>query len=192
MDGGQLLGWRVRGALTTVATYASQAADHDLWLHRSHPGANVLGFTLWHAATIVDWTVHTLIQGRDELRSQEPWVEAGIGVPIIPFGMPIGTADEIAEGVDPMALVEYAGVLGDAADGWLAELDAAALRAAPDTQQNLDAAGLEQLPGFVEESSWMHGAKVYELVGRPCVGHVFFHGGEAAAVIDQALARRGS
>lgn len=188
VDGGEVLGWRVRGALATVATYAGEATDEELWVHRPHPGGNLLGFTLWHAATIVDWTVHVLIRGCEELRFQDPWAGTGIDAPVIPFGMPTRTADAIAGQVDPAALQEYTSALAERVGTWLDGADAAALQAVPETTRNVDASGLEQLPGFLEESAWMHGARVYELVGRPCIGHVFFHAGEAAAVIDRARA----
>lgn len=183
MDLNGLLHHRIGGGLAAIRV-ASREAAGDAWGFRLSPSSNTVGWTLWHSATIVDWTVNAFIRGREEVRSAARWMEAGVGTGTMPLGMEMAEADAIAARVVPDELGEYTRAVFEDVGPWIDGLTSEALEAVPPSRENLAAYPAEQTDTFWEEVDWMLAAPVWELLARPCLGHVFVHYGEVEAALE--------
>lgn len=184
VDAAGVLAWRIRGGLEALDHEAERAIARGCATHRPSARANLVAFTLWHAAAVVDWTITTLVRGRPELRLDDRWRGTGIDVPIVPIGMPLREADAIARAVDLAALRRYVAVLGATVGRWTEQLSPDELDARPEARAHLAASPLRRPEGLAAQTDWMLDAPVRDVLGRPALAHTFFHAGEAAAAID--------
>jgi len=182
MDVNGLLRHRIGGGLAAVRVASREAAG--AWAFRLSSSSNTVGWTLWHGAVIVDWTVNAFIRGRGEVRATPDFVGSGIWTGTMPFGMGRERADSIGAQVDPDALGAYTRSVFDDVGPWIDALTEVQMAAVPPTRDNLAAYPVEQTDAFRDEVEWMLDAPVWELLARPCLGHVFAHYGEAVAALE--------
>src|SRR6185295_15212569 len=50
------------GSYRLIADLANRTSDEE-WRSRAHPNANLIGFTVWHCARIIDWAVNPVMRG---------------------------------------------------------------------------------------------------------------------------------
>ena len=181
MELADFLRWRIKGALTALAGLADSATP-DEWTARPYPGANPIGFSMWHPAATVDWVVNRLIDGVEELRFGERWQGTAVGAMVVPFGMPPETATAIVEGSTGPEVADYLREVVDTVDRFLSR--AGGLDRVPETRRNMVGYPADRTGEFEEDAEWMWDAPVWMLLGRPAMGHLFMHLGEAEAGLE--------
>ena len=157
------------------------AADVDVETSRKRafPGANLIGFTLWHLARVVDWATNSMIRGTPEVAFGFDF--KGAADPRVSqtgYGIQLHEADAIAEATTPTEVARYFGlVLADTTD-WL-RTDPA-LSFVPDAL-----AHQPNFPGYrtdfyLEEVGSYKEAEVtaLQILAGPAIGHVRGHFGE--------------
>jgi DinB family protein len=131
---------------------------------RPVPGANPIGFILWHMARSQDWAVNTAIRDEPEVIWGDRWRNTTIAVPGIGTGFDSLEADRVARMVDREALLAYADAVHAEITRWLRTQDESLLDAIPDAEAH-DAPYPEyQTPGFRTEMS--SGPEHDDAVGR--------------------------
>lgn len=156
---------------------------------RAAPGANAIGFILWHLVRSQDWAVSTAVRGVPEVVTFEPWRrQPGLATPGIGTGFSPAEADDVAAGVDLGVLLAYADDVHRANLAWLADLREPDLDAVPDLDAHDAPHPAYQTPGFRAEMS--SGPEHDDAVGRAgglpvwvyltsiCVTHAHRHLGE--------------
>jgi hypothetical protein len=75
---------------------------------RAFPGTNLIGYTLWHLARTVDWSVNTMVRGTAEVAFDFKFEGAADPrVSQIGFGVQLHEADAIAESTTPAEVARY-------------------------------------------------------------------------------------
>src|SRR5215469_18297995 len=88
---------------------------------RAAPGANAIGFILWHLVRSQDWAVSTAVRGVPEVVMNEPWSrQPSLTTPGIGTGFSPAEADRVAAGLDLDLLLAYADEVHGANLAWLA------------------------------------------------------------------------
>jgi len=162
--------------------YAVADLTEDEWNTRVAPQQNTLGFIVWHLPRVQDNTIQTWIRGVPEVIHGERWADwqgfkhLGAGV-----GITLQEADDIASGVTK---ADYAKAVNKEALTWLRNLDEDELDRIPDAEKYLAPYPEYQTLGFHEETDDLLGKPAWELLMRPCIGHVQRHLGELMTVKD--------
>ena len=151
------------------------------WLARPLPTENRVGFTAWHIVATRDWTVRAVLQGARPLGWDAPFLGTGVSFCDIPFGMPAGEADAIAERVNPAEVVAYSEAVTEELLRWLRSAKPGVLAAPPsDGRAHLALSPRYNERGyrheFEEDPDDMSQWPVWALLTRPsfahCIGHL--------------------
>lgn len=97
------------------------------WMSRPSATDNTVGFYAWHIATIRDWAVSAVFQGKPPIGWSKPFSDTQMGLCPIPFGMSAAEADTIAEKTTPGDVVAYSAAVTNELVRWLGSIDDAAL-----------------------------------------------------------------
>lgn len=174
----EILRFQLNSSFEQVLRRISEVRDGE-WDARALAGTSKLGFSLWHCARILDWTINCAIRGAPELADSPRWagplaVEDGL------YGS--GISDEVADSipgrVGPGIVREYLEELSPPALSWLDSLTDDELSAVPSFRSN------QQLkPRYLSPSTWsqvegLEGLPVWQLIVRPAVLHIRVHMGE--------------
>ena len=176
MNAVDVLRVQLRGACDLVAEHAGSV--EPVWLERASPATSLPGFIVWHCARIIDWGVNTCVRDEPEVAAESPWreklrYEMGHGA-----GLTDVEADEVAATVAPGDVVEYAHALRDGIDQWMADLVDADLERTIDVRMANQAHARYSTPAAWEEVKHLDGAQAWQLLIRPCGGHIRMHMGE--------------
>ena len=96
------------------------------------PGANPIGFILWHMARSQDWAVNTAVRGEPEVIRSPRWSSTTLAHPGMGTGYDAGEAALVARTVALTELLDYADDVHRAATDWLSGIDEAYLDTIPD------------------------------------------------------------
>ena len=128
------------------------------------PGANSIGFILWHMARSQDWAVNTAIRDEPEVVSQDRWRHTSIATPGIGTGFAADEASRIARRLDLATLLAYTDEVHAQVTAWLRTQHESMLDEIPDAGAH-DARYPEyQTPGFRAEMG--SGPEHDDAVGR--------------------------
>jgi len=174
----------------------------ELLLSRVAPGANPVGFGLWHMARTQDWGVNTAIRGVPEVAHRPVWTGSPLGrIPGIGTGFRPDEVDLVTASVDLPALVAYANEVHAEAFSWLGTLDEADLDVVPDVLGNMAGYPEYQRPEFVDEMSsgpehdeavaYRGGLPTWLLLTSVCVTHLHRHLGEIDLTLGVLIGRAG-
>jgi len=187
MNGVALVRDRIAAVGAGARALIEQADGLD-WASPVLPGANPLGFTLWHLPRSIDWIVNTSIRGAAEVVDRAEF--AGLPDPDrygFGTGLSADDAATVAASVDRTCLLAYSTAVHAVADEWLATLSDTDLDVpAPgfDERQHRRPAyarpeALAEIPGFGD-------FPIGVLLLRPAISHQFRHMGELDVLIQQA------
>jgi hypothetical protein len=160
------------------------------WETRIADHQNKLGYIAWHLPRVQDNMIQTWIRGLPEVVHGERWAHwekfrhLGVGV-----GITLKEADDIASGVNKADVLAYEEVVYQEALVWLRQLNDADLDLIPDAQKHLVPYPEYQTAGYHEETDGHLGEPTWELLMRPCIGHIQRHLGEIMTV--KAVLREG-
>lgn len=155
------------------------AAEVDVATSRKRASAstNLIGYTLWHIARTVDWSVNTMIRGTPEVAFDFDFQGvADARVSQIGFGLQLHEADAIAEATTPAEAAKYYGSVLTEVAGWL--------RTDPDLSAVPDVLGNQpDFPGYqtnfyLDEVRTFQGETTLRILADPAIGHVRGHFGE--------------
>ena len=74
MKGIDVLKFQLNGSFNLISERMERLTDEE-WNTRAMPGTSKLGFILWHASRILDWTLNSAFQGAPEVADRAPWRE---------------------------------------------------------------------------------------------------------------------
>jgi hypothetical protein len=159
------------------------------WNERAIPGTSKPGFILWHCARIIDWTVHSAIQGVPEI-ADAPWWQARF--PQQAFygaGIPAPVADELAEKTSRKDTAQYLGEVKASATAWFARQTDDSLDVRPPMKANQ-----ATHRGYLEAGVWaavadLDGLPAWQLLVRPSGAHIRRHIGEYDVLVEALRAR---
>src|SRR3989475_11910909 len=117
MTGVAVLRVLLSGSFGMVQERLDAISDQE-WNQRAFPSTSKPGFILWHCARILDWTIHSAIQGVPEVADLPQWQarfprEAHYGA-----GIPDAVADGVVATASKDTTAEYLGEVKKAALGW--------------------------------------------------------------------------
>jgi DinB family protein len=131
---------------------------------RPVPGANPIGFILWHMARSQDWAVNAAIRDEPEVISRDHWRHTSLAVPGIGTGFTTDQAQQVASRVELAILLAYADAVHEDITAWLRTQGESLLDEIPDADAH-DALHPEyQTAGFRAEMS--SGPEHDDAVGR--------------------------
>lgn len=164
---------RIGEILTDLAAEIDVATSRK----RALPSTNLIGYTLWHIARTVDWSVNTMTRGTPEVAFDFDFQGvADAKVSQIGFGLQLHEADAIAEGTTPAEVAKYYGsVLTDAVEWLRTDPD---LSAIPDVLGNQPDFPGYQTNFYLEEVRTFQGDTALQILVDPAIGHVRGHFGE--------------
>ena len=144
--------------------HSARDLDPEELVARPLPGANPIGFLIWHMARSQDWAVNTAIRDVPEVIMRKSWVGSPLAVPGIGTGFELEEAARAAAQFELPELLRYADAVHDGTLAWLRTVDGAMLDQVPDVAAH-DARHPEyQTPGFRAEMD--SGPEHDDAVGR--------------------------
>lgn len=169
--------------------HVAKSVTPELMVASVAPGANPIGFLLWHMARTQDWGLNTVVRGVPEIIHHEPWVatplaaELGTGT-----GFTAEHVQTIATGIELDQLMAYADAVHQSAIGWVASAHERDLDVEPAVEAHNAAYPEYQRREFLEElsSGPEHDAATEDTGGTPawlyltsvCITHMHRHLGE--------------
>src|SRR5207302_10988082 len=94
MRGTDVLKMLLGGSFNMIDERLSAVTDVE-WSERAIPGTSKPGFILWHCARILDWTIHSAIQGVPEIADTPKWRARSPPQAPDGAGIPVQVADEL-------------------------------------------------------------------------------------------------
>jgi hypothetical protein len=176
MTGIDVLRLLLNGSFANISGRLAQLGDED-WDRRAVPGTSKVGFILWHAARILDWT-HSSLAGVPEVAHRDPWRDRFPKEALCGFGISASVADMVPHAVSRSETIAY---LADVKTAFLEWFD----RQTPemlDARVSLRTPAAEQAgylaPAVWEEISDLDGIPAWQMILRPSGGHIRAHQGE--------------
>lgn len=167
---------QLQGSCDLIAEHARRAAPH--WGERAFSDASLPGFVVWHCARVLDWAVNAVIRGEPEVATADHWRERigyrrGHGA-----GLTLSEADAAAAAVSPDDVTGYTAELRACIDRWLPTIDDAGLEREVDMRSACSANTLYRTPAAWAEVEHLDQRPAWEILVRPCGGHIRVHMGE--------------
>lgn len=177
MTGTDVLRMQITGSFNLLTARLDEITAGE-WDRRAAPGTSRLGFILWHAARILDWTVHSALQGAPEVADRSPWRERFAREACYGAGIPEGVADSIAHSTNKEDVAAYLAEVRDAFMDWFGRQTDATLDAPVPLRANQ-----ASRPDYLEPDVWaevadLDGLPGWQLLARPAVSHIRVHVGE--------------
>jgi hypothetical protein len=160
------------------------------WRSRPAPNQNMVGYIVWHIPRTQDNFVQLWARGIPEVFHRPDWLHwqqlqrLGIGV-----GITSQEADEIATTTHLPETLNYADVVHQEILSWLRQISDADLDHTPYATRHLAAFPEYQTEGYHQEINSLFNQPVWNLLMRPCIGHVHRHLGELE--LAKAVVRAG-
>jgi hypothetical protein len=165
----------------TNALFAKIAGDisEEEWLQRPGPGQNRIGYTVWHIPRTQDNFVCSWVQGLPEVLYRPEWSHWAA---LRPLGIGVGIAGPEADGVAAATtrddVMAYEEAVFRAIARWLHSICDDELEAIPDVARHLAPFPHYQTPSYLAETEGLRGRPVWDMLMRPCIGHIHRHLGE--------------
>ena len=106
-----LLRFQLSGSINGLKEFASKATD-DQWTSRAFDGANLIGFTVWHAARSIDWAVNCVLRDQPELVDGPEWKDVRRPDAFFGAGATREAADDVARTVPRQRVIDYLAAMG--------------------------------------------------------------------------------
>jgi len=175
--------FQLNGSYRLIAELAGEASDEE-WRARAHPGANLIGFTVWHSARVMDWAINRALRGEPEFAERPQWSDVGVPGALFGAGIPREVADAVPFRVSRERLTAYINALREDANQWLNSARAEDLEGATDLK-----ARRFSKPEYMEPDCWseiesLHGIPKWQFLVRPSVSHIRIHYGEVSGQLE--------
>ncbi len=186
-----MLRLQLGGSFKLMAEVVDTATDEE-WTSRPHPGANMIGFTPWHAARIMDWAVNDIMRARPELADSAEW--SAVKVPGAAFGAGITreAADRVAEVVPRKLLGAYLAALGQDTLAWFDAVSVDELDETVDLRRAGAAKAEYQTKEIWAEIEDLQGVPRWQFLARPCAVHIRVYYGQVTSQLESMRALNSS
>ncbi len=186
----ELLHRQTRSVSGLVGQLVAALDEGDL-ARRVVPGANMIGFTLWHILRVQDWAVHTLVRGEPEVAFGLEWAgPADPAMSQVGYEVGLEVADEISRALTTAGLKDYTEALGASLDAWFGSVDDDLLQSSPDVTGHQPAAPgyqgtayRELVEGYVDIPAW-------RFLAGSAYAHGLVHAGDVDLQVDAVLRER--
>ena len=173
-----------------VLTDIVDSATDEEWRSRAYDGANLIGFTAWHAARTMDWAVNRVLRGQPEMADRDEWADLKVPGAMFGAGASRDTADSVPATVSRARVREYIAELRSGVMAWL--------EAVPDEELNEKTdlkSGKSARPEYLEHAVWeeiadLNGIPKWQFLARPGVNHIRVHYGEMTSQLQSLRAGR--
>jgi hypothetical protein len=188
MTGKDILQMELTGSFNVLQERLDAVSDGE-WGARAIPEGNMLGFTLWHSARILDWGVHCAIQGIPEVADRPEWRRLLASEAAYGAGISAQLADRVAQSVSREDVKGYLGAVRLSSLAWLKGVSDADLDRAPDLYEHQKANPRYVEPPVWAEVSSLAGLPAWHILARPCIMHIRLHLGEINLTLQAARSR---
>src|ERR1700730_6774546 len=171
MDVKPLLQFLLNGSFTLMTEELEGMTD-DEWKSRPFPGANLLGFTVWHSARTIDWAVNCVLRGSPELVDSPEWHDVMVADAMFGAGAPRDAADRVAKDVPRTRVLEYLNAVRGPALTWFAAVSPEELSGAIDLKASHAEKAAYMAPPVWKEIADLDGIPKWQFIARPCASHV--------------------
>jgi hypothetical protein len=191
MTGADVVKMLLNGSFNLIEERLAAVTDVE-WKERAIPGTSKPGFILWHCARIVDWTVHSAIQGVPEIADSPKWKARFPQDALYGAGIPAAVADEVAERTSKAGTAEYLGEVKAAVTAWFQRQTDETLDIRPPMK-----AHQANHQGYEDPEVWaavedLDGLPAWQLLMRPSGAHIRRHSGEYDVLVAALRARSGA
>src|SRR4051812_32027358 len=107
----------LNGSFNMIDERLSAVTDVE-WRGRAIPRNSKPGFILWHCARILDWTIHSGIEGIPEVADSPKWQARFPHEALYGAGIPAAVADEVVESTSKADTIEYLREVKPAVMAW--------------------------------------------------------------------------
>jgi hypothetical protein len=188
MTGIDVLRMQLEGSFNLIHDRLEQVTDSE-WNSRALDGTSKLGFILWHAGRIIDWTVQNAIQGKPEVADGPAWRDTFPAGALYGAGISDSLADTIPESVTREGMLRYMAEVRASVMDWFGRQTPETLDIAPPLRKHQ-----ELTPGYLDPDVWaavadLDGLKAWTLLARPCISHIRVHVGEYGVLLNALRAR---
>jgi DinB superfamily len=183
VDAKGLLQFQLNGSFKLLTEIAEGASDAE-WGARAFPGANLVGFTVWHCARIIDWAVNCVMRGAPELADQAEWRDLRVAGAMFGAGASRETADDVARDVPRARVSAYINALRQDAVAWLATVPNDDLSDPVDLKARHAAKPEYMTPVVWAELEDLDGLPGWQFLARPSIAHIRVHYGEVTSQLE--------
>src|SRR5438093_9034548 len=174
MTGRDLLELQLAGSFNMLRERLDMLSDTE-WTARAIPGTSLPGFTLWHAARILDWGVHCAIQGVPEIADRPEWRHMRAAEFAYGAGITQEEADQVAQSVSRSQVRGYLEAVQLPALDWLKELRDGDLDRVPEFEAHQAANPRYRTPPVWAEVRDFVGKPTWQILARACISQIQFH-----------------
>jgi hypothetical protein len=191
MTGTDVLKMLLNGSFNLIEERLAAVSELE-WKERAIPGTSKPGFILWHCARIVDWTVHSAIQGVPEIADAPKWKARFPEDALYGAGIPTAAADELTEKTSKADTAEYLGEVKAAVMAWFQRQTNESLDVRPPMKANQ-----ANHQGYLDPEVWaavedLDGLPAWQLLMRPSGAHIRRHSGEYDVLVGALRAHSGA
>src|SRR5437870_9697836 len=135
MTGVDVLRVLLSGSFGMVQERLNAISDQE-WNQRAFPSTSKPGFILWHCARILDWTIHSALQGIAEVADSSTWQGRFAREACYGAGIADSLADEVTASTSRTEVAAYLRDVRAAVMDWFAKQTESSLDAAPPLKTN--------------------------------------------------------
>jgi hypothetical protein len=179
----ELLQFQINGSFRLLAEVAEGASDAE-WKAQSFPGANRIGFTVWHGARTLDWALNCVMRRAAELADQSEWQDLRVAGAAFGAGASREAADGVARDVPQTRVSAYVNALRQNVAPWLAAVTEEDLTTPVDLKASHFAKTEYMAPPVWTELEDLDGIPGWQFLARPCVSHIRVHYGEVTSQLE--------
>jgi hypothetical protein len=183
VDAKGLLQFQLNGSFGLLIEVAESASDAE-WTARSFPSANMVGFTVWHCARIIDWSVNCVMRGNPELADRPEWHDLKVVDAMFGAGTSREVADGVARDVPRTRVSAYIKALREEVVAWFAALPNDDLSDAVDLRARHVAKPEYMTPAVWAELKDLDGIPGWQFLARPSMAHIRVHYGEVRSQLE--------
>jgi len=182
-----LLRFQLSGSINGLKEFASKATD-DQWTSRAFDGANLIGFTVWHAARSIDWAVNCVLRDQPELVDGPEWKDVRRHDAFFGAGATREAADDVARTVPRQRVIDYLAAMGPETLAWLDSTPQEWFDHSVDLKSDRARAR-----GYTDEPVWpeiedLNGIPRWQFLARPGISHIRVHYGELTSQLESLRA----
>ncbi len=188
MTGVDVLRVLLSGSFGMVQERLNAISDQE-WNQRAFPSTSKPGFILWHCARILDWTIHSALQGIAEVADSSTWQGRFAREACYGAGIADCLADEVTASTSRTEVAAYLRDVRAAVMDWFAKQTESSLDAAPPLKTNQ-----ANRAGYLDPNIWaevedLDGLPGSELLLRPAGAHIRRHMGEYDVLVGAMRSR---
>jgi len=183
MDAKVVLEFQLNGSFNLLKGIVDGTSDEE-WLASAHPGANCVGFVVWHCLRTLDWALNRVGRSGEEVAEQQEWRDLDPPGAWFGAGTPKETADAIAASIGRARLAAYLDAVRAQALHWFTSLAPEELAQPVDLR-----AASAGRPAYLESPVWdqieyLDGLPLWQFLSRPSISHIRVHDGALEAELE--------